>query len=88
MNREQDLIVEISGHTDSRGSDSYNLELSDKRSEAVVDYLIDSGIDPERLKFQGYGETKPVNTCANGVVCDEGSHQQNRRVELKILGFQ
>lgn len=88
MTRESDLIVEISGHTDSRGNDSYNLKLSDSRSEAVVNYLVDHGISSARLKHKGYGETMLINNCTNGEICSEELHQQNRRVELKIIGFE
>lgn len=74
------VAVEIAGHTDSKGSDDYNLNLSQGRSQAVVDYLIGQGIDTSRLQAQGYGETKPLDT--NGT--DEG-RANNRRVEFTIL---
>ena len=79
------LKVEISAHTDSRGSDSYNLELSEKRAQAVVNYLIDRGISSELLVAKGYGETKLVNQCSNGVECTEEEHQENRRSEFKVI---
>lgn len=74
------IHVEISGHTDSDGSDEYNLKLSDARAKSVVDYLIKSGIAAERLTAKGYGETKPIapnDTPAN--------KQKNRRTEMKII---
>ena len=77
--------IEIASHTDSRGSDEYNLELSQKRAQAVVDYLVRKGIDKNRLIAKGYGETKLVNKCSNGVACSEEEHQQNRRTEFTII---
>jgi outer membrane protein OmpA-like peptidoglycan-associated protein len=74
------VSIEIAGHTDSKGSDQYNLNLSQGRSQAVVDYLISQGIDTSRLQAQGYGETKPIDTNDT----DEG-RANNRRVEFTIL---
>ena len=81
------LLIEISAHTDSRGSDDYNLKLSQNRANAVVDYLIDRGIDPSILTSRGYGESMLVNQCKNGVECSEEEHQKNRRSEFKVVGF-
>lgn len=79
------MKVEISGHTDSKGDDTYNLKLSEDRAQAVVTRLTEKGINVERLKAKGYGETMPVapNEKAKGVDNPEG-RQLNRRVELKI----
>jgi outer membrane protein OmpA-like peptidoglycan-associated protein/tetratricopeptide (TPR) repeat protein len=74
------LKIEISSHTDSKGSDSYNMTLSQARSESVVNYLISHGIAKDRLIAKGYGETKPMDTNDT----DEG-RQNNRRSEFKIL---
>ena len=82
------LIVELGSHTDSRGSDDYNLKLSQQRAQAAVDYIVASNmVDDSKLKAKGYGETKLVNKCINGVACTEDQHLQNRRTELKIIGF-
>lgn len=81
------LIVELGSHTDSRGSDDYNLKLSQERAQACVDYIIASGVDINKLKPKGYGETKLVNRCDDGVACTEEQHLQNRRTELRIIGF-
>lgn len=78
--------VKIMSHTDSRGSDSYNLALSKQRAEAVVDYLASQGISRSRMSSEGYGETRLVNDCANGVDCTDAQHQANRRTEFKIIG--
>ncbi len=83
-----DIIVELGSHTDARGKDSYNLQLSQKRAQAAVDYIVEQGgISPDRIVAKGYGETQLVNRCRNGVKCSEEEHQQNRRTELKIIGF-
>lgn len=74
------MKIEISGHTDSRGSDEYNEALSHSRSKSVVDYLIKKGIKAERLTYKGYGEFQPMATNDT----DEG-RQLNRRTEFKIL---
>ncbi len=87
MNDVPTLNIELGGHTDSRGSDSYNLDLSKRRAKAVVDYLTKNGISASRLKWEGYGETELVNGCSNGVNCADADHQLNRRTEFKVLSF-
>jgi outer membrane protein OmpA-like peptidoglycan-associated protein len=79
------IKVELSSHTDSRASDSYNLKLSQKRAESAVNYLISKGVKKENIIAKGYGEKQLVNRCSNGVNCSEEEHQQNRRTEIKIL---
>ncbi len=79
------LKIELGSHTDSRGSDAYNLRLSQKRAESATQYLIDQGIDKKRIIPKGYGESRPVNRCVNGVSCSAEEHQENRRTEIKIL---
>ncbi|MES2369818.1 MAG: OmpA family protein [Pseudomonadota bacterium] len=69
--------IEVAGHTDSRGSDKYNMKLSQRRAEAVRNYLISKGIAADRLTAKGYGESQPVADNAT----DEGRFK-NRRVEL------
>ncbi len=78
------IEIEMGSHTDARGSDQYNMVLSDKRAHAAVVYLIAQGIDPTRLTWKGYGETVHVNKCKNTVECTEEEHQQNRRTEFKV----
>lgn len=85
MNDVPTLKIEIGGHTDSQGSDAYNQQLSEKRAQAVVDYLTKAGISAARLKYAGYGETQLVNGCSNGVKCSDEQHQENRRTEFKVL---
>lgn len=84
MKKYPSLEIELGSHTDARGSDSYNLELSQKRADAAVVYIISKGIEARRLKAKGYGETRLVNRCANGVPCSDAEHQQNRRTEIRI----
>ena len=77
------MKVEIAGHTDSIASEQYNLNLSQKRAESVVNYLMDHGIALGRMISKGYGESQPV--ADNGT--DEG-REANRRVEFKILSVE
>jgi peptidoglycan-associated lipoprotein len=81
------IIAEIGSHTDARGSDDYNIVLSQKRAESVVNYLISKNIDPKRLRAKGYGETKFIapNEKPNGSDDPEG-RQRNRRTEFRIVG--
>ncbi len=80
--------VELGSHTDVRGSDKYNLSLSDRRAEAAVQYLVSNhGINRDNITWKGYGESQILYGCADGSECDESLHQMNRRTELKITGF-
>ncbi|GAB4498826.1 MAG: hypothetical protein OHK0019_34840 [Saprospiraceae bacterium] len=82
------LKFELGSHTDSRGSDPYNLSLSEKRAKSAVDYMIaNCGVDPEAITSKGYGETQLINKCDDGVKCSEYEHQLNRRTEIKITGW-
>lgn len=78
------LLIELSSHTDSRSSDDFNKKLSQKRAQFAVDYIIKQGIDKKRLKAVGYGESKLLNHCANGIDCNDDEHKINRRTEFKI----
>jgi outer membrane protein OmpA-like peptidoglycan-associated protein len=79
------LKVEIASHTDSRAPDNYNLNLSEQRAQATMNYIILGGIDPSRLTAKGYGETQLLNKCKNGVVCTDAEHEKNRRTEFVII---
>lgn len=85
MNDNPGWKVELGSHTDARGTDSYNMLLSKKRSDSAVGYIVKSGISKDRIKAKGYGETQLVNHCKNGVECTDEVHRQNRRTEFKIL---
>jgi outer membrane protein OmpA-like peptidoglycan-associated protein len=82
------LVVELGSHTDSRGSEDANKLLSEQRAKAAVDYIIGKfGMDRDKLKAKGYGESRLVNECEDGTPCNDEKHRQNRRTELKITGF-
>lgn len=78
------LNIEIRSHTDSRGDDTYNLTLSERRAQATRQWIIKQGISATRLKAKGYGESQLLNACSNGVPCDEDQHQLNRRSEFIV----
>lgn len=86
------MKIEISGHTDTRGSADHNEELSANRAKAVVDYLVEKGIDRNRLSSRGYGESQPLVSDAEiskmSTKTDrEEAHQSNRRTEFKIISI-
>jgi outer membrane protein OmpA-like peptidoglycan-associated protein len=81
------LSIELSSHTDARGSDAYNLKLSQARAQSCVDYLLTKGVNKASMKAKGYGETQLINKCKNGITCLEELHQENRRTEVKILSY-
>ena len=83
-----DLIIELGWHTDSRDYDNVNIRLSQNRADVAVSYIVSKGIDKNRIVGKGYGESKLVNKCKNGVKCTEKEHRMNRRIEYKIIGFQ
>jgi outer membrane protein OmpA-like peptidoglycan-associated protein len=80
--------VEMGSHTDCRGSDSYNQNLSERRAKSVVKYCTLRGIDSRRLTFKGYGESEPRVNCEPCESCSEEQHQQNRRTEFKVIDAQ
>jgi outer membrane protein OmpA-like peptidoglycan-associated protein len=81
------IKLDIRSHTDSRSSAESNQILSDKRAKSTKDWLVSKGIDETRLNAKGFGETKLVNRCADGVKCTEKEHQQNRRSEFIITSL-
>jgi len=87
LNENAEINIEVGGHTDSRGNN--NLELSKNRAKAVYDYLVSKGIDSTRLEHKGYGSNQPINTDAEIAALPEteqsAAHQENRRVEYKII---
>lgn len=78
------LSIKINSHTDSRGKDDFNMKLSQNRAQSTMDYIVEHGIEKERVSAQGFGETRLINKCANGVPCSEAEHQENRRSEFII----
>ncbi|WP_099367157.1 OmpA family protein [Sphingobacterium sp. 1.A.4] len=87
MKQNPTLRIELSSHTDSRGNDAYNQRLSQQRANAAVAYLMSKGIERSRLVAKGYGESRLLNHCGNGVDCSEEQHQENRRTEIKVLNY-
>jgi OOP family OmpA-OmpF porin len=87
MNENPEIIIEIGAHTDSKGDDKYNMNLSQKRAESVVNHLASKGIAAKRIIAKGYGETKPIapNQNPDGSDNPEG-RDKNRRTEFKVIG--
>ena len=85
LRRFPDMRIELASHTDARGGADYNLRLSQRRSNSVLDYLLAKGIAVGRVNPVGYGETRLRNHCADGVRCSEADHQENRRTEFRVL---
>lgn len=79
------IRVEVSSHTDSRASDAYNQTLSQNRANAAVDYVVSQGVPRSQISGRGYGESRLLNECADGVSCSEAKHQINRRTEMKVI---
>lgn len=86
MQENPGMKIEVQSHTDSRGSDAYNIELSKKRAASVMAYLVRNGVDKSRLDSRGFGESKPINKCENES-CAEWQHQENRRTEFLIVEY-
>lgn len=82
----KDLIIDIHGFSDSRGPEKYNENLSSNRALSVKRFLTGKGIGTNRIRStEGFGETGLINKCSDGIACTEEEHQQNRRVEIKII---
>ena len=82
-----DLKIEIGCYSESFGEDGVNKALSRYRAQAAADYLIKHGIAQGRISAKGYGESKPLNHCVNGVLCTRTDHLVNQRMEVKVVGF-
>lgn len=81
------MTIELSSHTDSRGTDKYNDELSSNRAKSAKEYLVRKGIAADRINAIGYGENRLQNNCKDGADCSEFEHQSNRRTEVLITAF-
>ncbi len=79
------MKIDVRSHTDSRGNDNYNLQLSDRRAKSTIAWIIAQDIEASRVKGKGYGETQLINSCSNGAKCSEEAHQENRRSEFIVL---
>lgn len=86
MQQFPDIIIKIESHTDSRGSDDYNMVLSQNRADATYNYIIAKGINTGRIEsVKGYGESQLLNQCSNDVPCTDEEHQLNRRSDFIIV---
>lgn len=83
--KNNELNIELRSHTDARGSKEYNLELSQKRAEAAVSYLVGKGIAKTRFHANGLGESMLLNECEGDVPCSEPEHAINRRTEIRLF---
>ncbi len=86
------IVIELAAHTDTRGSDAYNMNLSQNRAQSCVNYLVSLGIDPARMVAKGYGETRTRISDAEIAKMatteeKEAAHQKNRRVEFSVKSF-
>jgi len=88
LKNNKNIHVELSSYTDSRGNSAYNLKLSERRARASADYLVSQGIDRSRIIAKGYGESKMVNKCIDGIECSEAAHEKNRRTEFAFINPQ
>lgn len=85
LNKYPDMIIELGSHTDARGSDKYNEELSKRRASSAKRWIVAKGVNPGRIRAIGYGEKQLLNGCVNGVSCTDEEHRINRRTEFKII---
>ncbi|MCC1482998.1 OmpA family protein [Winogradskyella sp. E313] len=85
MKKYPSMSIEVSAHTDVRGRDQYNLDLSKKRAASTLEYLVSRGIERSRLTSEGYGETKPLNHCDKPGICSKADYEVNRRCEFKVI---
>jgi outer membrane protein OmpA-like peptidoglycan-associated protein len=85
MKQQSSITIELASHTDCRGTSRYNEELSQRRANGVVEYLAQKGINRDRMRPVGYGESEPRNHCNDGISCTEDEHARNRRTEVRIL---
>lgn len=83
LRRKMDMKLYIEGHTDLRGSEAYNMGLSERRAMVVMEYLVKRGVDSSRMEHRWFGESRPKVVCPTGG-CTEAQHQQNRRTELRL----
>ncbi|TBW27618.1 flagellar motor protein MotB [Gramella sp. KN1008] len=79
MNDYPNIRVKVESHADARGTDQYNMDLSERRAAATVDYLVENGIDRSRLTSEGFGESRPVNDCTEPTGCTAEQYAKNRR---------
>jgi len=84
MRQYPNITIDIGSHADSRGTNVYNMKLSNNRAKSTIQYLVDKGITLNRISGKGYGEEQTATNCPNGVRCTEFQHQLNRRSEFFV----
>ena len=85
LKENQNTILQIQSHASATAAESYNMNLSVKRMNILVDFFIENEIAPERLLYKAFGESQLVNMCGDDSDCKEEMHKLNRRSELKII---
>ncbi len=85
MAKYPELKIVASSHTDSRGTEDYNMNLSERRAGSSFDYIVSKGIDASRITTQGFGKSQMVNDCGEDKNCTEDEHQLNRRTNFKVV---
>ena len=88
MRKYPEMQIEIESHTDIRGNEAYNKDLSQKRATSTMEYLVSKGIEAHRITASGYGETQPIQHCETEEACSEEQHEVNRRSEFVIKHLQ
>ncbi|MCZ4317648.1 OmpA family protein [Aequorivita viscosa] len=83
MKKNPEMVIKVEGHTDNRGTDAYNMNLSERRAKSTVQYVISKGIAKDRISGKGFGESRPAVDC--GANCTEAQHQQNRRSDFIVV---
>ncbi|MDQ3190752.1 MAG: OmpA family protein [Bacteroidota bacterium] len=84
MEDNQDMMLEINGHTDSRGTSEYNQKLSERRANSAKNHIVSKGINPSRIITIGHGEKKLLNHCSDDVICPDNLHKINQRTEFEV----
>lgn len=87
LNKYPDLVIEISSHTDSRGSSEYNQKLSEKRLKSAMDHMSSIKVNQSQLQGKAFGESKLLNDCGDNNRCSRAQHKENRRLEIKIVSY-
>ena len=83
MKKYPTMVIRVESHTDNRGGNRYNMQLSERRAQSTVQYVISKGIDANRISGIGKGKTDPLVDCSGG--CTDEQHQQNRRSDFIIV---
>jgi len=84
LERNAGIGLDLNAHTDARGDATYNLRLSQQRADAAVGYLVAKGLESQRFNSRGFGESRLLNECCDGVSCAEPEHALNRRTEIRL----